>query len=119
EGRTFHPRQGEWKTNREGIERLMLAKRVAVLRNSLGYVRFLDDFTGVALTNVWPDVGGIQSRADPKVYVVQTSTTATERCMLMASDPGDLVFDPTCGSGTTAFVAETWGRRWITCDTSR
>src|SRR5207248_2921734 len=71
------------------------------------------------LTNTWSDIGGIQSRSDPKVYVVQTSGTAAERCLLMAADPGDLVLDPTCGSGTTAYVAEQWGRRWITIDTSR
>src|SRR4030095_16837994 len=70
-------------------------------------------------TNIWDDIGGIQSRSDPKVYVVQTSTTAVQRCILMTTDPGDLVLDPTCGSGTTAYVAEQWGRRWITVDTSR
>jgi len=68
---------------------------------------------------VWTDVGGIQSRADPKVYAVQTNTKVIDRCILMTTDPGDLVFDPTCGSGTTAYCAEKWGRRWITCDTSR
>lgn len=119
EGKSYLPNQGEWKTNPEGINRLIAAKRIAGMRNSLRYVRFFDDFTAVALTNIWPDVGGIQSRADPKIYVVQTSTTAVERCMLMTTDPGDLVLDPTCGSGTTAYVAEQWGRRWITCDTSR
>src|SRR5205823_602801 len=71
------------------------------------------------LTNTWMDIGGIQSRADPKVYVVQTATTAIQRCVLMTTDPGDLVLDPSCGSGTTAYVAEQWGRRWITIDTSR
>jgi adenine-specific DNA-methyltransferase len=74
----------------------------------------------VSFTNFWSDVGGgIQSRTDPKVYVVQTSTSIIERCILMTTDPGDLVLDPTCGSGTTAFVAEQWSRRWITIDTSR
>jgi len=87
--------------------------------NKLRYIRYLDDFPVFPLTNLWPDIGGIQSRTDPKVYVVQTSTTAVQRCIVMSTDPGDLVFDPTCGSGTTAFVAEQWGRRWITCDTSR
>jgi adenine-specific DNA-methyltransferase len=71
------------------------------------------------MNNVWIDVGGIMSRSDPKIYVVQTSTAAVMRCMLMTTDPGDLILDPTCGSGTSAFVAEQWGRRWITCDTSR
>jgi adenine-specific DNA-methyltransferase len=69
--------------------------------------------------NVWTDLGGVQSRADPKVYVVQTASTVIERCILMTTDPGDLVLDPTCGSGTSAYVAEQWGRRWITIDTSR
>ena len=64
-------------------------------------------------------MGGVQSRADPKIYVVQTTTTVIQRCILMTTDPGDLVLDPTCGSGTTAYVAEQWGRRWITIDTSR
>jgi adenine-specific DNA-methyltransferase len=79
-----------------------------------------DDFGALSLTNNWDDVsGGIQSRNDPKIYVVQTATSVIQRCILMATDPGDLVLDPTCGSGTTAYVAEQWGRRWITIDTSR
>ena len=86
---------------------------------SIRYVRFLDDFSVYPRTNVWLDVGGVQSRTDPKIYVVQTATEAIKRCILMATDPGDLVLDPTCGSGTTAYVAEQWGRRWITIDTSR
>jgi adenine-specific DNA-methyltransferase len=119
DGRKFLPSQGEWKTNQEGMQRLVAARRVQALKNSLGYVRFIDDFPAFGLTNSWSDVGGIQSRSDPKIYVVQTSTTAIERALLMTSDPGDLVLDPTCGSGTTAVVAEEFGRRWITCDTSR
>src|SRR5439155_15958114 len=71
------------------------------------------------IANVWTDIGGIQNRSEGKIYVVQTATLAVERCLLMTTDPGDLVLDITCGSGTTAFVAEQWGRRWITCDTSR
>src|SRR5438094_4287716 len=101
------------------MSRLLLAGRVQPSSNSLNYVRFIDDFPAFSLTNTWSDIGGIQSRSDPKVYVVQTSGTAIERCLLMTTDPGDLVLDPTCGSGTTAYVAEQWGRRWITCDTSR
>jgi adenine-specific DNA-methyltransferase len=108
-----------WKTNEEGMKRLLAASRVELTGNSLAYVRFLDDFSATMLNNLWTDIGGIQSRADPKVYVVQTPTTAIQRCILMATDPGDLVLDPTCGSGTTAYVAEQWGRRWITIDTSR
>lgn len=120
EGRDFLPSEkNRWKTNEDGIRRLVHAKRIQSTTNSLAYVRFIDDFPAFAITNVWDDVGGIQSRADPKVYVVQTAIKAVERCLHMTTDPGDLVFDPTCGSGTTAFVAEKWGRRWITCDTSR
>lgn len=93
--------------------------RLVAQGNKLRYIRYLEDFPVFPLNNLWPDIGGIQSRTDPKVYVVQTSTTALQRCVLMTTDPGDLVLDPTCGSGTTAYVAEQWGRRWITCDTSR
>ena len=79
-----------------------------------------NDFGYAPIANLWTDISGaVQRRSDPKVYVVQTSTTVIERCILMATDPGDLVLDPTCGSGTTAYVAEQWGRRWITIDTSR
>ncbi len=86
----------------------------------LTFKRFFDDFPATPVNNIWDDIsGGIKSRSDPKVYVVQTSTSVLERCLLMTTDPGDLVFDPTCGSGTTVYVAEQWGRRWITCDTSR
>jgi adenine-specific DNA-methyltransferase len=119
DGRTYLPSQGEWKTNKEGIKRLILGRRIQATGNTLSYVRFINDFPAFALTNAWMDIGGIQSRADPKVYVVQTSTTAVQRCLLLATDPGDLVLDPTCGSGTSAYVAEQWGRRWITADTSR
>ena len=119
DGRSFLPLSGEWKTNREGMTRLLAARRVAPMARSLSYIRYLDDFAAFPINNVWLDIGGIQSRADPKVYVVQTSTTMVQRCMLMTTDPGDLVLDPTCGAGTTAFSAEEWGRRWITVDTSR
>ena len=86
---------------------------------SVRYVRCLDDFAATPRSNIWLDIGGVQSRTDPKIYVVQTATEAIQRCVLMTSDPGDLVLDPTCGSGTTAYVAEQWARRWITIDTSR
>ena len=108
-----------WKTTVPGLERLSKSGRVIVEGKSIRYVRFLDDFAVYPRTNVWLDVGGVQSRTDPKVYVVQTATEAVKRCILMTTDPGDLVLDPTCGSGTTAYVAEQWGRRWITIDTSR
>lgn len=108
-----------WKTNPAGLNRLKAADRLMRQKDKLRYVRYFDDFAATQYTNVWQDIGGIQSRTDPKVYVVQTATEAVKRCMLMTTDPGDLVLDPTCGSGTTAYVAEQWGRRWITIDTSR
>ena len=108
-----------WKTTVEGLSRLAIAGRIILEGASIRYVRFMDDFAVFPMTNVWLDVGGVQSRTDPKVYVVQTATEAVKRCILMTTDPGDLVLDPTCGSGTTAYVAEQWGRRWITIDTSR
>ena len=119
-GQTWLPPKGlHWKTTVDGLGRLARCERVAQEGNSLAYVRFLDDFSAFPRTNVWLDVGGVQSRTDPKVYVVQTATEAVKRCILMTTDPGDLVLDPTCGSRTTAYVAEQWGRRWITIDTSR
>jgi adenine-specific DNA-methyltransferase len=108
-----------WKTNEVGMQRLLYASRVELTGNSLSYVRYLDDFSATIINNSWTDIGGIQSRTDPKVYVVQTPTTLIQSCILMATDPGDLVLDPTCGSGTTTTDAEQWGRRWITIDTSR
>jgi adenine-specific DNA-methyltransferase len=116
-GRKFVPGKGYWKTGEQGFARLIAANRVAIGGNTLNYVRYLDDYTRFALNNIWEDVGS--SVGGDKVYVVQTSTKIVERCLLMTTDPGDLVLDPTCGSGTTAFVAEQWGRRWITIDTSR
>jgi len=115
EGSTYH---GGWKTNIGGMKRLSICNRISASKASLNYIRYLDDFGAYPLNNDWP-LGGIQSRSDPKIYVVQTNTEAIKRCILMTTDPGDLVLDPTCGSGTTAYVAEQWGRRWITIDTSR
>ncbi|WP_406032227.1 site-specific DNA-methyltransferase [Nocardioides sp. NBC_00163] len=118
-GRTYTPGRGYWKTSEAGMARLALAGRLRPTSgNSIQYVRYLDDFPAVAINNVWTDTG-TGSFTDDKVYVVQTNTKVIERCVLMATDPGDLVLDPTCGSGTTAFVAEQWGRRWVTIDTSR
>ncbi len=114
-GREYFPGTGEWKTNRDGFRRLLAASRVQVVGRTPRYVRYLDDFSGFPINNVWTDLGGTTD----KVYVVQTAPKVIERCMLMCTDPGDLVLDPTCGSGSTAYVAEQWGRRWITCDTSR
>ena len=100
------------------MSNLAHAKRLLVVGNSLRYIRFLDDFPAFPISNVWDDTG-ISGFAAQKVFVVQTAPRVIERCILMTTDPGDLVLDPTCGSGTTAYVAEQWGRRWITCDTSR
>src|SRR5208337_4416647 len=94
------------------------AKRMIFIGNTLRYVRFLNDFRIFPYSNLWTDTT-TSGFADPKVYVVQTNVEVVIRCLLMATDPGDLVLDPTCGSGTTAYVAEQWGRRWITIDTSR
>jgi adenine-specific DNA-methyltransferase len=106
-----------WKTNEQGMARLKAAGRLEATASRVGYVRYLDDFPAVQITNRWDDVGA--SFMADKIYVVQTSQTVIQRCILMATHPGDLVLDPTCGSGTTAYVAEQWGRRWITMDTSR
>ena len=107
-----------WATHPHGMQRLSLARRLVLAGKSLGYVRFIDDFPVYPIVNTWDDTG-TGSFTDDKTYVVQTGVKALERCLLMTTDPGDLVLDPTCGSGTTAYVAEKWGRRWITCDTSR
>lgn len=119
----FHPGAGNhWKAPvPDGMRRLSRANRFLITpRGKLRYVRYFHDFDRKPVTNAWFDIAGaVQDRADPKVYVVQTSNKIIERCLLLTTDPGDLVLDPTCGSGTTAFVAEKWGRRWITCDTSR
>jgi adenine-specific DNA-methyltransferase len=120
DGKLYRPSSGGWRTNESGIKKLISKRRVFVTGNNLSYKKYYDDFPAVALPNLWVDTGGgITSRNDPKIYAVQTSTTVVQRCMLMCSEPGDLVLDPTCGSGTSAYVAERWGRRWITCDTSR
>ena len=116
EGRAFHPGGGaHWKTNRAGMTRLCQADRIVALRAQIRFKRYWSDFPVKPLSNIWTGLGG----ASDMTYVVQTSTRIVERCMLMTTDPGDLVLDPTCGSGTTAYVAEQWGRRWITTDTSR
>jgi adenine-specific DNA-methyltransferase len=107
-----------WKTNLDGMQRLAAANRLHIAANSLQYVRYLDDFPHVPITKLWTDTA-TGSFTEDKIYVVQTGTKTIARCLLMTTDPGDLVFDPTCGSGTTAYVTEQWGRRWITCDTSR
>jgi adenine-specific DNA-methyltransferase len=118
DGVTYRPSPGYWKTNQEGMDRLRLSGRLIPVGNTLSFVRYLDDFPAFPLTNSWDDTV-TSGFADPKIFVVQTNPKVIERCMLMSTDPGDLVLDPTCGSGTTAHVAEQWGRRWITIDTSR
>jgi adenine-specific DNA-methyltransferase len=117
-GRTYRPRKGYWKTGETGMEVLKNASRLEATEGGLYYVRFLDDFPVFPISNFWEDTG-IAGFASDKKYVVETSTKVLERCLLMSTDPGDLVLDITCGSGTTAVMAEQWGRRWITCDTSR
>jgi adenine-specific DNA-methyltransferase len=112
-------KNSHWKASYPtGMERLGRAGRIHVAENSIRYVRFHTDFALGVHGNVWTDTGS-GNFTDDKVYIVQTNTKVVERCILMATDPGDLVLDPTCGSGTTAYVAEQWGRRWITVDTSR
>ena len=112
------PKKGGWKTNREGIDRLIKANRIVRFGNTPRYVRYFNDSPYYPLGSAWLDTN-ISGFGDDKVYVVQTLRKVVERCILVSTDPGDLVLDPTCGSGTTAYVAEQWGRRWITIDTSR
>lgn len=119
EGKEFpSPRKGGWKTNVVGMNRLAKARRLLGIGKTLSYVRFFDDFRVLPVDAAWTDTV-ISGFSDAKTYVVQTTPRAIQRCILMTTDPGDLVLDPTCGSGTTATVAEQWGRRWITVDTSR
>jgi adenine-specific DNA-methyltransferase len=119
EGTDYRPSiTSRWKTSEDGMKRLGYASRLEPRGSSLSYVRFIDDFPAIAINNIWSDVK-FSSRAEDKTYIVQTSARTVQRCILMSTDPGDLVLDPTCGSGTTATVAEQWGRRWITIDTSR
>ena len=120
QGKSYRPSSGGWRTSEGGMQRAIKADRTLKTGQNISFKKYFDDFGALGLDNMWVDVsGGITSRADPKIYVVQTSTRIVQRCILMTTDPGDLVLDPTCGSGTTAYVAEQWGRRWITIDTSR
>ncbi|HMS24693.1 MAG TPA: site-specific DNA-methyltransferase [Acidimicrobiia bacterium] len=115
-GKAYFPGKNmNWKTSVEGMKRLYELGRITAKDSSLQYRRFFSDFPVKQMSNLWVDSGG----ASNMVYVVQTNAKIVQRCMLMVTDPGDLVIDPTCGSGTTAFVAEQWGRRWVTIDTSR
>jgi adenine-specific DNA-methyltransferase len=117
EGRIFMPPGDRgWVSNQTGLDRLAKQGRLLAAGRSLRYIRYASDFPGREITNLWTDTSGGRSE---KAYVVETNPKVVQRCMLMTTDPGDLVFDPTCGSGTTAYVAEQWGRRWITVDTSK
>jgi adenine-specific DNA-methyltransferase len=116
-GNDYKPNTGVWKTSELGMQRLLKADRVIAMKTTLAYQRFFEDFPVSPHVNLWSDCSS--SVGGEKVYVVQTHPRIVERCVLMSTDPGDLVLDPTCGSGTTAYVAEQWGRRWITIDTSR
>ncbi len=116
EGKRYRPRRGAcWITSQEGMQRLIRAGRVMPEGDVLRYVLYEEDFSRTKLTSIWADTIGVQG----KRYVVETNENVVQRCLLMTTDPGDLLLDPTCGGGTTAYVAEQWGRRWITCDTSR
>lgn len=115
QGRVF---RGGFKPPKHNLERLCRGGRTIPIGQTLRYIRKLSDYSVFEVNHLWEDVG-ISGFSEPKVYVVQTSPLVVERCLLLATDPGDLVLDPTCGSGTTAYVAEQWGRRWITIDTSR
>lgn len=116
DGRKAFPNPNtSWKTTPQGMKRLIAAQRVRWQKTKPSYVFFHNDYPVMEITNQWTDTQG----AIGKTFAVQTASKVVERCLLMTTDPGDLVFDPTCGSGTTAYVAEQWGRRWITCDTSR
>jgi adenine-specific DNA-methyltransferase len=118
-GNSYYPAGGRgWSTTADGFERLKRAGRLEEVKNSLRFVRFFDDFPVAPMTSLWEDTG-TGSFTESKIYVVQTGLKTIQRCILMTTDPGDLVLDPTCGSGTSAYVAEQWGRRWITIDTSR
>lgn len=118
EGTNFSVSRGGWKTNLIGMKRLHRAARLTPGGTALRYVRRLNDYSVFSIGNLWDDMS-TGSFTEEKRYVVQTAEKIIQRCILMATDSGDLVLDPTCGSGTTAYVAEQWGRRWITIDTSR
>ena len=117
-GKYFKPGAGTFKTDLTGLTRLSKSLRLRPIGNTLMYRRFLYDFPVIPVANYWADTK-MTGFSESKVYVVQTASKLIQRCILMTTDPGDLVLDPTCGSGTTAYVAEQWGRRWITIDTSR
>jgi len=118
EDKKFKAGQGYWKTTKKGLDKLVNLNRIRMIGNTLMYKRYLDDFPVFPISNYWSDTK-MTGFSESKIYAVQTAIKVIQRCILMTTDPGDLVLDPTCGSGTTAYVAEQWGRRWITIDTSR
>jgi adenine-specific DNA-methyltransferase len=118
EGSTYKVKRGGWKTNAAGMLRLKNERRLVGIGNTLRFIRYHDDFAFVPVIDVWDDTRQ-SGFGESKLYVVQTAPKVPARCLLMTTDPGDLILDPTCGGGTTAYVAEQWGRRWITVDTSR
>lgn len=116
--KSYFPKKGtHWKTNLDGLQKLVNKDRIFATKSFVNYKLYFDDFPCLPINNLWDDTMGTAEQE--KRYVVQTSQKVIHRCILMTTDPGDLVLDPTCGSGTTAYVAEQWGRRWITIDTSR
>ena len=119
-GKIYTIKNGSWKTSKTGINNLLSKHRIDVSsKGGLGYIRYFEDFQYMPVSCLWTDTVGQNQFGGDKLYVVQTGNKVIQRCILMTTDPGDLVLDPTCGSGTTAYVAEQWGRRWITIDTSR
>jgi adenine-specific DNA-methyltransferase len=120
EGKKFQPPPGYyWRTNRNGLDKLKESRRLIAVGRTLSWKQYESDFELTPVKALWSDTMPSGFASESSLYVVQTSTKVIERCILMTTDPGDLIFDPTCGSGTTAAAAEKWGRRWVTCDTSR
>lgn len=115
----FCGENNHWKTTPKGLDRLVELNRIIAKGNGINYKRYVDDFPVVPITEQWLDTAIAGFSGEDKLYTVQSAIKPIQRCLLMTTDPGDLVLDPTCGSGTTAYVAEQWGRRWITIDTSR
>lgn len=117
EGRIFNPGpQHHWKTTIDGLRKLADKNRLVLAGNTINFIMYQEDFPVKSYSNLWTDTS---TGGSWKIYVVQTNAEIVKRCILMTTDPGDIVLDPTCGSGTSAYVAEQWGRRWITIDTSR
>ena len=119
QGKSFVPRVNFWKTNETGMSNLIRANRIVESGRNINYIRYQRDFTVTPIDNNWRDTAGAGYAGQEKIYTVQTHPKVIQRCVLMSTDPGDLVIDPTCGSGTTAYVCEQFGRRWIVIDTSR